>query len=154
MPDVPLPNHYGSFMCKRKHDYHGGVDLYCLDGSPVYAVEDGVVILVRDYTGEKVGCPWWNETRAVYVEGDTGVICYGEIQEGEDIKSGVRVSAGHIIGQVKTVLKKDKGKPMSMLHFALHRHGFKWRVDNDVYEQHMDPTLLLIQCKINAANVN
>ena len=43
MPDVPIPNHYGAYLQKRKHDVHTGVDLYASDGAAVYAIESGEV---------------------------------------------------------------------------------------------------------------
>ena len=52
MPDIPIPNHYGAYLQKRKHDVHTGVDLYAEDGSTVYAVEDGEVVIVKWFTGK------------------------------------------------------------------------------------------------------
>jgi len=116
MPDVPVPNHYGAYLQKRKHSVHTGIDLYAEKGTPVYAIEKGKVVIVKWFTGEKDGTPWWNNTQAVYVKGYTGVMCYGEVfamvEEGEEVEMGQQIAI------VEPVLKKDKGKATSMLHFA------------------------------------
>ena len=40
--EVPLPPHHpGSFAFERRYHVHEGVDLYCREGEPVYAVEAG-----------------------------------------------------------------------------------------------------------------
>jgi len=157
MPDVPIPNHYGAYLQKRKHDVHTGIDLYADDGAEVYAVENGEVVIIKWFTGKEAGCPWWNDTMAVYVKGYTGVMCYGEVEPVEELKVGSKVYAGEHIANVKRVLKTDKGKATSMLHFALHRHGLDLQVkhnedpeSDDFYDLQMDPTLLLVQLKAKA----
>ena len=69
----------GSFGYKRKFDIHTGVDLYCNKGDQVFAIEDGEVVAIEWFTGEKVDMPWWNNTQAVAIKGKSGVINYGEI---------------------------------------------------------------------------
>ena len=155
MPDVPISNHYGSYLQKRKHSVHTGIDLYADKDTPVYAVEKGKVVIVKWFTGEKAGCDWWNNTQAVYVKGYTGVMCYGEVIP--MVKEGEEVTMGQQIATVTPVLKHDKGKAMSMLHFALHRHGLDLQVkhnedpdSDDYYDLQMDSTMLLIQLKNKA----
>jgi len=41
------------------------------------------------------------------------------------VKPGAPVKYGGRIGRVKRVLKKDKGKPMAMLHLELYEPGYK-----------------------------
>lgn len=154
MPYVPVGEHYGSFGVKRKYDRHSGVDLYCNDGDLVFAIESGIVTEINWFTGPKAGHSWWNNTRCVCIEGDTGVIVYGEIQEDEQrIKIGNFIEIGSRIGEVKQVLKKDKGKPMSMLHIMLLKHGYKeidthsWKLYEDKPDWLLDPTPMLIQTK-------
>jgi hypothetical protein len=89
--------------------------------------------------------PWWNNTRAVYIEGNTGVFNYGEIQEVPGLKVGDMVKEGQIIGSVLTVLKKFKGRPMSMLHLELYDHGYtdtwgEWKIGEPKPEHLQDPT--------------
>ena len=78
---------------------------------------------VENFTGSKANppSPWWRNTQAVLIEGKSGVVVYGEIQT--DLEVGDLVAAGMIVGDVKTVLTKDKGRPMSMLHLELHKPG-------------------------------
>ena len=160
MPDVPIYPHYGAYLTKRKHDVHTGVDLYTSDGSKVYAVEKGEVVGIRPFTGAHAGCDFWNETWAIDIEGYTGTICYGEItldQLPKHLKIGSMVEKGQWIANVKRVLKEDKGKATSMLHFALHAHGWKYLYkDQDdpkkepFYSLQLDPTMLLLQLKNKA----
>lgn len=111
----------GSFGFRRKHETHTGVDLYCAEGQEVQAVEDGEVLLITDFTGEKAGSPWWNPTKAVLVRpwSDGQVVVYGEIEPLATLKVGARVFRGQPLGNVLRVRKEDHGKPMTMLHFEL-----------------------------------
>jgi murein DD-endopeptidase MepM/ murein hydrolase activator NlpD len=145
--DCEIPNnkdHQGSFGSIRKHDIHTGVDLYCDEGQVVVSVEDGMVSCVEDFTGPIAGTPWWNDTKAVWVIGTSGVVVYGEIEPENNIKRGELVRAGDIIGRVKRVLKVDKGLPMDMLHIELYRHGMKetavWNHDSEIPEFLLNPT--------------
>lgn len=118
---LPLPPHPGGFGVQRRHHVHEGVDLYAPVGTPVYAVEDGVITAVKPFTGPAAGLDWWLPTEAVWVEGATGAVLYGEIAP--RVAAGQRVKAGELIGHVVRVLRHDKGRPTSMLHLELHVHG-------------------------------
>lgn len=104
MPDgvtgLPLGQHPGAFGVRRANHIHEGVDLYCPEGTPVSAVEDGLVVAVIDFTGENAEppSPWWHNTKAVLVEGETGVVVYGEILLGYDYWPGDLIKAGDLIG--------------------------------------------------------
>lgn len=150
MPDVPVLQHFGSFGVRRKHDVHSGIDLYAPEGEPVYAIEDGVVVYAGWFTGPKCGTKWWNDTRALYVEGDTATIVYGEIQEAEHLVKGAQVKRGDQIGTVVAVLKVDKGNGTSMLHLSMKQRGYDTLYDKGIYMLNLDPTFVLLQCKINA----
>lgn len=121
--EVPLLGHCGSFAFERKNHIHEGVDLYAPIGEPIYAVEDGVVVNVEHFTGQYADPPstWWNDTQAVLIQGRSGVVVYGEIEA--KVVKGQEVKAGDLVGNVLTVLKKDKGRPMSMLHLELYETG-------------------------------
>jgi len=108
----------GSFGFVRKHDIHTGVDIYCEPDSKVIAVESGVVKNIEAFTGSNAGSPWWRDTDAVWIEGESGVVVYGELES--SVVVGQIISAGDVIGVVKTVLKKDKALPMTMLHMELY----------------------------------
>jgi len=128
---INTPPH-GRFGYVRKHDVHTGFDIYCADGEPVYAIEDGIVTDISHFTGEyttPIPMPWWENTMAIAIEGKSGVILYGEIYE-PNLKIGDKVSEGQEIAKIKRVLKKDKGLPMSMLHIELYEIGYRgdWTV--------------------------
>ena len=140
---LPLPPHPGAFGVVRKHHRHEGIDLYAPEGTEVCAVEDGVVVAVINFTGEKAGSPWWHDTQAVMIEGASGVVLYGEIST--KLSVGQSLQAGDLIGQIKTVLKQDKGRPMSMLHLELYeagaREALEWPVEKQAAPAGLcDPT--------------
>jgi len=152
--NVPVGNHYGSFGVKRKYSHHCGVDLYTKENTPIFAIEFGVVIEVKWFTGPEAGTDWWLSTRCVSIEGDSGVIVYGEIKELSHIEVGLQINQGEHIGNVQRVLKHDKGKPMSMLHVQLLEHGVidddipSWKHDMEKPKGLLDPTQILIQCQL------
>lgn len=147
--EIPVGKHCGAFGAVRKHDVHKGVDLYCPVGTPVFAVEDGTAVDVRQFTGAALGFPWWNDTWAISIEGESGVAVYGEIEVVPDLTIGTFIERGTIVGNVLQVLSKDKGRPMSMLHFALHRKGVlrngRWKVGAEQPCGLLDPTHQLLK---------
>lgn len=142
--------HPGAFGTVRANHVHEGVDLYCPDGTPVCAVEDGVVVAVIAFTGRSAEppSPWWHDTQAILIEGESGVVVYGEVGIGTGIREGVRVGAGETIGHVRQVLTKDKGRPMSMIHLELHEKGtrdaYEWTLETGRPPSLLDPTPLLL----------
>jgi len=134
-----LPCGQGSFGFKRKYDTHTGVDLYCEEDHMVVAVEDGEVVAVEHFTGYNES-PWWEDTEAVLIEGESGVVLYGEIIP--SVKVGDKLHQGDLVGKVKRVLKKDKGLPTTMLHLELYLPGTRksewWRENKP--ENLLDPT--------------
>jgi len=148
---VPVGKHPGAFGAVRKHDRHCGVDLYCYQDCPVYAVESGVVVAIENFTGARAGCPWWLDTRAIKIEGASGVVCYGEILEYQRLAIGTSVSAGSYLGNVVPVLPSEKFRPdipghsCSMLHLQLYEHGMlhkdgDWGRDTEIPKGVLDPT--------------
>jgi murein DD-endopeptidase MepM/ murein hydrolase activator NlpD len=129
--DIPEQGRFGGV---RKFDIHTGVDLYCDDGEPVYAIENGVVVNISNFTGKD--SPWWFETYAILIEGESGVILYGELYK-PSLSIGDVVIAGEQLGCVKRVLRNDKGLPTTMLHIELYKIGYKgdgewWRDEKPV----------------------
>jgi len=115
-----FPDYPGTFGAIRKYDVHTGVDLYCSPDQQIVAITDGTVIKVEHFTGSMATppTPWWNNTDAVYVETNVGVMVYGEISP--VVSVGDKIAAGDTVGYVNVpVLKKDKGRPMHMLHLEL-----------------------------------
>jgi len=152
--EIPIKDHLGAFSTKRKKHRHEGVDLYCQEGDAVYAIEDGEVVLIEHFTGELANSPWWNNTQATHIEGESGVIVYGEI-EAAMYPIGYKVKQGDPIGRVKTVLKKDKGRPITMLHVELYEHGSRSSVEWHPWEENppqflKNPTNLIIQAAKNS----
>jgi len=150
--ELPIGNHCGAFGVERSHDTHGGVDLYCPDGTPVYAVDDGIIVQVRPFTGAIAGFPWWNNTYAISVDHGVCIAVYGEVYLPEiEGWRGKKVKRGHQIAEVRQVLKKDKGRPMSMLHFALHSvdvlSNRQWSLGLPQANGLFDPTNRLIRSK-------
>jgi len=144
-----LPPPQGRFGAVRKFDVHTGVDLYCEPGATVLALENGLVVDIIDFTGPEAGSPWWNATKAILVEGQMGCILYGEVSA--SVVVGQRVQAGEAIGEVVTVLKKNKGLPMTMLHLELYPNGWRtaveWPLGEPKPDVLHDPTaLLLLPC--------
>ena len=126
LEDIPAANRWGAV---RKHDTHTGVDLFCPEGEPVYAFEDGEITDIAPFTGASIGMPWWAETECMAVEGKSGVILYGEIIPNPDFRIGDKIKEGALIGNVKTVLLKDKGKPRTMLHIEWYEMGYRGNWD-------------------------
>lgn len=149
--DIPISPHPGSFGVTRKHDVHTGVDLYCQAGSEVFAIESGVVEKVINFTGPEAGSPWWNKTSAIIIKGSLGWVLYGEVST--SLIEGDMVQEGDVIGNVETVLKKDKGTPMSMLHIELYNQlaldGVIWHLGEEKPRSLLNPTDLLLSIKTN-----
>jgi len=146
--EIPLLPHPGAFGKERKNHIHEGIDLYCENGDCVYCVDDGTVINMGDFTGEKVGSPWWNDTSYVLVEHNGFILNYGEIIQRQNIFVGKKIRKGEILGEVKTVLKKDKGRPMSMLHLEMYELGTKspvsiWKIGDLQPSNLLNPTLFI-----------
>lgn len=146
--EIPLAPHPGSFGYVRKNHIHEGVDLYAEEGDDVLAIEDGKVISIIPFTGEIAGSPWWNDTYSIFVQHDGYIINYGELIPVEHLKEGSIVKAGDIIGNIRTVLLKDKGRPMAMLHIEMYKPEAvapitEWSLNTTQPEYLLDPTDLL-----------
>ena len=142
--NVPENPHRGSFGAVRKHDIHTGVDLYADEGTEVFAVEDGTIVKVGQFTGKDAGSPWWLDTDFMMIEGESGVVLYGEIEPA--VSCGI-VNSGDLIGYVKRVLRNDKGLPTSMLHLELYETNSRdeavWELNKEKPKCLRDPTFLL-----------
>ncbi|MDR2902545.1 MAG: M23 family metallopeptidase [Lactobacillales bacterium] len=148
---LPLPPHVGAFAVPRKYHTHEGIDLYAPQGTPVCAIEDGIVVNIIPFTGAHTTppTPWWHNTDAVLVEGTSGVFVYGEITPVSALKVGQKINAGDIVGYIARVLKKDKGRPRDMLHLELYTPGtrdtFAWETGVKKIESLLDPTPALMK---------
>lgn len=150
--EIPQGDHPGAFGARRRYDVHTGVDLYCPEETAVFAVEGGTVTSIEEFTGPDAdpATPWWLPTQAVLVAGESGTVVYGEIAP--LVQVGDQVNVGDPIGRVKRVLKRDKGRPTSMLHLELHARGAAasapvWELDGDRPQTLMDPTRFLLEAE-------
>lgn len=147
--DIPIENHPGSFGFVRKNHIHEGIDLYTNFLEPVYSISSGKIIDISQFTGEKVNSPWWNDTWAVLVEHDDFVINYGEIKPSKKLYINQIIKTKTLIGYVVPVLKKDKGRPMNMLHFECYTKDTKkslscWQLNTEKPKNLINPTDLLL----------
>ena len=91
---------------------HQGVDVFAPYGSPVYAVEDGVI--TRASSNRLGGL-------AIYLRGDSGKRYYYAHQSRNSVSSGQRVRVGQVIGAVGTS-GNAQGTPPHV-HFEVHPGG-------------------------------
>ena len=159
---IPINHHPGAFGFHRRKNHHTGVDLYCEDGSYVYAAEKGTIVNVDVFTGPKLGHEWWEETYGLMIEGASGVINYGEITPDASCVVGNQVERGQVIGRVKRVLFADKHRPdipghsTSMLHLELYKHGAREFADWDDVSKNpylLDPTPHLLNAQDCSYNI-
>lgn len=141
---LPMESSPGDFASKRKFDVHTGIDIYCEDGSEVKSMNQGKVVLIEHFTGDQAQSPWWENTEAVIIEHPQGFVLYGEITP--KVKVGDVVCAGDVIGNVKKVLKKDKGLPQSMLHLEYYaqfpdKGGVVWLLEDSFPKNLLNPRL-------------
>lgn len=163
---IPVKPHPGSFASERNGHFHTGVDLYTEDGTPVYAMEDGVVVNIEPFTGPQDQSPWWLDTDCILIKGASGVINYGEVtpvawtNKNHQLKIGCRVSRGEHIGNVKRVILQGKEHPEitgwkpNMLHVELYPNETT-KASNGFEEDLLrDPTPYLIEAMPFATKVN
>lgn len=148
--ELPIESHPGSFGFKRKNHIHEGIDFYCEENDEVYSVEDGIVIDIKNFTGESVGSHWWNETQMIFIKHKNFCLNYGEIIVNKNIKIGDEINCGQHLGNVKTVLKKNKGRPMTMLHIEMYEKNIKtsvdsWNLNNQKPIGLIDPTIYFLE---------
>lgn len=155
LPGIPIAipegtEHPGAFGAIRAFDRHTGVDLYAPEGQEVLTIEDGILTAIDDtFTGgpdtprNSEGEMVWLPTKAVFIEGSSGVLMYGEIEPRPSLSLGMKIVAGELVGYVKSVLppKKD-GRPYknpanspSMLHIELYVPGTTFAVFWQLNEQ-------------------
>ena len=153
IPAIPPEGAVGDFAFRRSFYYHPGIDIYCENGQPIQAIEDGTVVHVEHFTGEQANppSPWWNDTWAIMIEGESGVIGYCEILVDPWLDIGEQVKAGDVIGHVIPVLKKDKGNGTTMLHLEQYALGTRehvtWVLDTPKPEELQNPRPLLEKIK-------
>lgn len=143
---------YGAFGAHRRWDRHTGLDVYAAEGSLVHAVEAGTIVTIENFTGPEAESPWWLPTKAILVEGESGIVLYGEIIPNSALKVGDHVDMAKTLGHVTRVIKKDRVFPLvSMLHLELYRHGTRtstwWKSNEPQPECLLDPTSYLLKSR-------
>lgn len=147
--EIALAPHPGSFGFVRKNHTHEGVDLYCEEGDFIYCAEEGIFQGYCLFTGEEVGSPWWNTTYSAIIKHKDFVGVYGElIPIAPNVPTGYPVNPGYILGMAVPVLKKNKGRPMTMLHFEMYNEDITecadWKPNTPQPSNLLDPTQYLI----------
>jgi murein DD-endopeptidase MepM/ murein hydrolase activator NlpD len=141
MKHYPLPKKYhyrknqnsGTFLECRKDRVHCGVDLYAPRKTPVYAVDDGIIQQVSQFTSPTQN-PYWNVTYQILLyDTSTYYYRYAEldtvlVSQNETVSSGQQIG---LVGQVlnpqnvkethpeyiKKLIEENK---LSMLHFEVY----------------------------------
>ena len=127
LPKVGEP---GSFWENRGDRFHCGVDIYAPERSPVYAVEDGLVIKLGLFTSPDM-VDYWNHTYFILIHHCSGFIAlYAEMDQ-STLDNDDMIKKGQFLGRVGRVLNvkrisKDspeyiqrlkKQNSSTMLHF-------------------------------------
>jgi len=147
--NIPEVGAVGDFASKRSFYYHPGIDLYCNLNDEVVAIEDGIVVNIEQFTGTNADptSPWWNDTWAILIEGNSGAIGYCELKPLDHIVKNYKVAEGEVIGSIIPVLKKDKGNGTTMLHLEQYTVGARthatWKHDEPIPSDLVNPRPLL-----------
>jgi murein DD-endopeptidase MepM/ murein hydrolase activator NlpD len=87
---------------------HAGCDLYAPIGTDILAVEDGEVIQGPYF--------FYQGTYALEIKHPSGIVRYGEIQNGPILKPGTLIKEGQVIAKVGRLI----GLTVSMIHFEMY----------------------------------
>ena len=140
--------HPSGFGAKRPGSFHAGVDLFCAHNQTLASVEEGIVIAIQDFSKQQKNRPWFNRTRVVLIEGESGVVAYCNVQERKGLQVGDLVDAGEVIGKVVRLNKKRRRKNKCMLHIELYTQETSrrvvWSYNFPKPPQLLDPTNHLV----------
>ena len=158
---VPINYHPGAFGFKRRKNYHTGIDIYVSGPCSVTACEPGEIIKIGQFTGGKES-PWWKDTWAVSIRGESGICNYGEIENPTHLKVGQRVNECDHLGMITNVIFPERARPdipghsIYMLHFERYKEGAQdtlnwshWHHEGDRIPRDnnlLDPLPFLLQC--------
>lgn len=131
---IPQPGTRGGFWEFRGDRHHAGIDLYAAPDCDVFAIENGVVVEVTQFTSPDI-LHYWNVTYSILLRSESGLLFrYAELGEAL-VTPGENVKSGQLIGHVGLVLNPDEIGPQdpgyiqelksaglpSMLHFEMHQ---------------------------------
>ena len=123
---------------------HAGCDLYAIEGTPIFAIKDGVIL--------RSVYPFFMDTYGIDIDHGDFVGRYTEIKNATlGLKVGTKVNKG---GQIATVGKMvfPSGTVLQMLHFEMYSgkaSGPLTNRTNPPYQRRsdlIDPTQTLNQC--------
>jgi murein DD-endopeptidase MepM/ murein hydrolase activator NlpD len=136
--------HPAGFGYSKSHNVHTGIDLYVPERSSVHSVEDGTVVNIFNFTGPKTLYPHLLPTKAIVVNGKTGLVLYGEVET--DLSVGQLIAAGDKIAYIKCAIPDQP-----MLHLELYMHGSNvpciWKQGQPQPKSLLDPTSYLLSLK-------
>jgi hypothetical protein len=139
VPKIHSPEDFGYPTFKG---YSSGIDLCCSENTQVQAIEAGIVLNIKEYSGKNSNNPWWNSTKSVFVEGESGVIVYSGISPQQSIYIGGFISEGEIVGIVKALFSNKV-----MLNVQNYKMGnsefIHWMKKQEQPEELINPRLLL-----------
>ena len=144
---LPLGStHPCGFGSSRKGGFNTGIDLVCEPHQEVVAVESGRVLAITNFSAKQPQ-PWINMTRVVLIEGESGVIAYGNIKEVPGLAAGEYIDAGELIGTVMPIYKNKKNKS-TKLKLEWYTRGTKkrgaWLPCKPKPSNMLDPTPMLL----------
>jgi len=138
--------HPAGFGYSKNHNVHTGVDLYVPEHTSVHSVERGTVIDIIQFTGP--GTPYSNllATDAILIEGNSGVVLYGEVEVLKDIQIGQLIEPGSKIALIKCAIVNQ-----AMLHLEWYTAGtikpVIWKQNTAQPKCLLDPTSNLLALK-------
>lgn len=153
----PLPNssvrvplgagHVNGFGGKRRNGFNTGIDLLCDAYQPVASVEAGTIVAIVNFSKKGKTKPWINTSRALLIEGDSGVVCYGNVKPNSKLKVGSFVSKGQVVGKVIPIYKNKKNR-VCKLKLEWYTHGTRrrssWNFNKDIPGNLLNPTHMLL----------
>lgn len=146
---IPINAHPGAFGCRRKYDFHTGIDLYGKPGDWVYAIDDGIVVSVDRFTGKRPDS-WWLPTDAIIVECANCNWVYGEIIPNPKIRIGDRVRSGQLLGELTPVLPPEKLRldipkhSVTMLHLEKYDRTYEPEMGWAIWKDRLDRPKYLV----------
>src|SRR5262249_3471912 len=124
---APLPPHPGAFGDVRARHVHEGIDLYAPPDTPVYAMEEGLVVGVTPLAGAETRGGYWHDMEAILVQSRSGLMVYCELAPLKSLKPTMHVKQGDQLGNIyprgynyKNKNRSDDEDTHRFFHLELH----------------------------------